>query len=408
MPVYEYKALTEAGNNEGGVIDADTPREARDTLRGRGLHIVEMHVTEKGKKRADGFKFRLPMPKFGGTKRLTDLALITRQMATLLGAGLTVTDSLGAIIEQLEDPLFEASFRGVRERITQGASLGEALEEYPEVFSEMYANMVKAGEASGSLEIVLNRLAQYTQQQARLQGRIGAALAYPLVMMFIGVAVVLFLLTFVVPRIISVLQQQGKLLPLPTQILIATSNFVSSYWYLLIGGAFGLFMLYQSIRATENGAFAIDRLKLRLPILGDLFRKHAISRFAKTFATLLASGLQVTESLRITRRVMDNRVLARVLDVVHDKIMEGADIATPLKNSGVFPATVGYMIAIGEQTGQLEELLEKIAESYDEEIELQTQKVLSLLEPLMIVCLAVVVGFIVLSIVLPILKISQG
>ncbi len=405
MPVYQYKALTEQGKHEGGVIDADTPREARDKLRQRGLHIIAMSVTEAGQGKA--FRLRLALPKLGGTKRMTILALITRQLATLLGAGLTVTDSLSAIIEQLEDSLMEATFRGVRERITHGASFGEALAEYPEVFSEMYANMVCAGEAAGSLEVVLGRLADYLQEQARLQGRLTSALAYPMVMMFIGTAVVIFLLTFVVPKITGVLQEQGKVLPLPTKILMAVSGFVSGYWFLLLAGVVGLIAIYQSVRQTEKGAFAIDGLKLRLPILGELFRKHAISRFAKTFATLLASGLQVTESLRITRRVMDNRVLARTLDVVHDKIMEGADISTPLKNSGVFPATVGYMIAIGEQTGQLEDMLGKIADSYDEEIELTTQKVLSLLEPIMIVCLAVVVGFIVLSIVLPILKASQ-
>ena len=409
MPVYQYKALDATGKHARGVIDADTPREAREALRARALSVTEMVALDAGAKSvAAASRGARPLfPRLGSGKRLLELAMLTRQLATLLAAGITVTDSLSAIIDQLEDDRLEGVFRSVREKITHGASLADALAAHPAWFSDLYVNMVAAGEASGALDTVLRRLADYTQEQARLQGKLSAALAYPVIMVAIGAAVVAFLMGYVVPKITRVLVQQGKALPVPTRILIAASDFLAASWPLLVaGGAAGVFAL-AAARRSEAGAFALDRAKLRLPLVGDLLRKHAISRFAKTFGTLLASGLQVTESLRITRKVVDNLVIARTLDQVHDRIMEGADIATPLKASGVFPATVSYMIAIGEQTGQLEDLLARIAESYDAEIELATQKMLSLLEPAMIVGLAVVVGFIVLSIVLPILKASQ-
>lgn len=407
MPVYQYRALDKAGKATKGVVDADTPREARDKLRGLSLHVTEMVAVAAGEKAGAAPARRVGMPSLGDGQRMMLLAMLTRQMSTLLAAGITVTDTLSAIIEQLEDARLESVFRGVREKITQGATLADALAAYPSVFSDLYVNMVRAGEASGSLEVVLKRLADYVQEQARLRGKLSAALAYPLVMCLVGSAVVVFLMAYVVPKITRVLEQQGKVLPLPTRILIAISDFVATAWPLLILAVVLAGVGYVAMLRSEAGALLIDRIKLRLPIMGELFRRHAISRFAKTFATLLASGLQVTESLRITRRVVDNMVVARTLDTVHDRIMEGADIATPLKESGVFPATVSYMIAIGEQSGQLEELLGRIAEAYDEEIELTTQKVLSLLEPMLIVGMSVIVGGIVVSIVLPILEASK-
>lgn len=413
MPVYQYKALDAEGKPARGVIDADTPRAARDKLRAQALHVTDMGPAEAGSAGAQpgaappGQGLAELISSFGGGVDLLELAMLTRQLATLLAAGITVTDGLSAMIEQLEGAPLERTFRGVRERITQGGTLADALAAYPRVFSELYVNMVRAGEASGSLEVVLRRLADYIQEQARLRGRLSAALAYPLVMCAIGAGVVGFLMAYVVPKITRVLVQQGKVLPLPTRMLITLSDLVVATWPMLIAGAVACVLGYLSLVRTEQGALAVDRLKLRLPIVGELLRRHAISRFAKTFSTLLASGLQVTESLRITRKVVDNLVVAKTLDDVHDRIMEGADIATPLRASGVFPPAVSYMIAVGEQSGQLEELLTRIADSYDEEIELTTQKMLSLLEPLLIVGMSTIVGFIVISIVLPILKASQ-
>ncbi|MEK7467791.1 MAG: type II secretion system inner membrane protein GspF [Planctomycetota bacterium] len=407
MPVFSYKAFKESGAAAAGVIDADSPREARSKLRMQNLHVTQLDAVVQGMK-AEAQKKRMAfLPKFAQRKSPVEIALVTRQLATLLGAGTPLNEAMKAIIEQADNNKINAVMRDVRERIGQGSTFGDALANHPAYFGDLYVNMVRSGEASGSLDAILLRLADYMHQQNRLAGKIMAAMTYPMVMMVVGVGVVTFLLGFVVPRILDVLEKQKIAMPLPTVILVTITNILRGYWPFLLGGVIAAWIVFKIFTNTPKGRRAWDGFILRVPALGELFRKAAISRFASTLATLLESGLPVMEALSITERIMGNVVLAEVVAKVRSRVMEGSDISQPLKQSKLFPPTVCYMVAIGEESGQLDQMLRKVAQSFDEEIELTTQKVTSLIEPIMIVVMAVVVGFIVMSVLLPILDLSN-
>jgi general secretion pathway protein F len=299
-------------------------------------------------------------------------------------------------------------FREIRERINQGASLADALTEHPYMFGELYINMVRAGEATGNVDVVLRRLADYLQGQRTLRRKVVSALTYPALMIGIGLIVVSILMAVVVPQITSMIQDMGQALPTSTQVLIMVSDLFKNWWWL---GALFIaavsFTFERVYRTSPNGRLAIDRTMLKLPIVGDLLRKQAVSRFTRTLSTLLQSGVPAVQSLEITKTVVGNRVIADATDHIRQRILEGTDISTPLKATGVFPPVVGYMVNVGEQSGELEQMLDRIASAYDEEIDIATERLTSVLEPLMIVFLAVVVGYIVISIVMPILQIGQ-
>ena len=408
MPVYKYKALKDDGSPATGIVDADSPREARLKLRGRKILVTEMEAigaqAEAGQgvgglARTVGRVFR--------RRKLGELVIVTRQLGTLLNAGIPLVEALGAVIEQAETQSLESALRDIREKVQQGATFADALGQHRYYFNDLYVNMVKAGEASGTVDKVLDRIADFLQAQNRVQGKVVAALTYPLVMMVIGGGVVVFLLSYVVPKITEILIKQKKALPAPTEFLIFLSEFLKHYWWALGAALLVGAVMFRGFVATEKGKYAWHAFLLKVPVVGTLFKKAAISRFAVTFATLLESGLPALEALGVVKNIVGNKVMEGVLENVRTKITEGADLATPLKASKVFPPVVGYMIAVGEESGKLEELLRKVAEAYDEEIELAAQKVTALLEPVMIVSLAVIVGFIVLAILLPILEISN-
>jgi general secretion pathway protein F len=341
-------------------------------------------------------------------RRPEDVAMITRQMATLLGSGIHMIGALTAVIEQVDYRDLKTALMEVRERVSQGGSLSEALATHSFYFPELYVNMVRAGEAGGNLDRILFRLADYLHAQNRTRARVTAAMTYPIIMLVVGVGVVSVLLTYVVPKILEVIQkQQGAALPLPTVVLMTVSGFMGRYWWALLAGVAAAYAVYLRARATPGGRLRIDTVKLGIPVVGNLMRKASISRFAVTFGTLLESGLPVLDSLAVVKRVVDNALLAQAIETIRQRVAEGADIATPLKQSKVFPPVVGYMISVGEESGRLEDLLKKIAQSYDEEVEVAAQKLTSLLEPLMIVLMAGVVGFIVMAIMLPILQMSN-
>ncbi|HEX7896413.1 MAG TPA: type II secretion system F family protein [Planctomycetota bacterium] len=404
MPVYTYKALKEDGGPDQGVVDADSPKEARLKLKGRRLHVTELAAMGDVKGVARVLK--------GGPvfrrRRPSDVAMVTRQLATLLGSGIPMIGALSAIIEQVEYQDLKAALMDIRENVSQGGSLSDSMAKHPLYFNELFANMVKAGEAGGNLDKVLVRVADYLHSQNKTRAKVMAALTYPLIMLVIGLGVVITLLTAVVPQILSVIEHQGKVaLPLPTEILVMFSGFMNRYWYLLVAGVVAVAVAFLRAKATPGGRLWLDTFKLKIPVFGTLVRKSSISRFAITFATLLESGLPVLESMGVVRKVVDNELLARAIDAIRQKVAEGADISGPVKQSKVFPPVVGYMIGVGEESGRLEELLKKIAQSYDEEVEVAAQKLTSLLEPLMIVLMSGVVGFIVLAILLPILEMSN-
>jgi general secretion pathway protein F len=405
MPIFEYKAFDRTGSQRGGIIDADSPRDARNKLRGDGVHVVDIRpLAERGASKKDGgsaprFSFKRVDP--------NELCMATRQLGTLLKAGITIADALKALIDQVESRDFEHVFRDIREKVTQGETLGEALAHHPAYFSNLYVNMVKAGEASGHLDEILARLAEFLTKQNRLRNKITSALTYPVVMIIVGIIVVIVLMTVVVPNLTQLFAKAGKALPTATNVLIAISKFFERYWWTLILFVALVWMFRKAMIATAEGKLRYDRMMMKFPVVGDLVRKAAINRFARTMSILLKSGIPVLESLKIVREVVQNAVISKTLGEVHDSIVEGSDIATPLQASGVFPSMVGYMIATGEQSGQLEDILTKISESYDEEVEVATQRLTAVLEPAIIVILACIVGFVVMAIVLPLLQMGS-
>ncbi len=419
MPVFEYKAFDASGAPKQGIIDATTAKDAREKLRGRKLFVTDINAVRKGGKQLPAKKSEggdegselfstqgasFSLQKLFAGKARAELGSVTRLLATLLRAGIPLVDAISSVIQQVEDAYLSTVLRQVREDLQGGVGLADAVAQHPELFDPLYVNMVRAGEASGALDEVLRRVANFMQAQARMKNRVSTALTYPMIMAVMGVGVVCFLLAFVVPKIIKVVTKRGTALPLPTQILVTVQDAFLSYWWLGILLALLSWVAYTAVVRTERGAMARDTYKLKLPVLGELFRKQSVARFAHTFATLLRSGIQATECLRILSTVVDNKLLGKVLTEVRGRILEGTDISTPLKQSKIFPPVVGDMIAIGEESGQLEELLERIAETYDEEIDLTSQKVTSLIEPLIIVFMAFIVGFIVLAIVLPLVQ----
>ncbi len=425
MPIYEYKAYGSGGANKTGVVDADTPREARQRLRRDNILVSELREVRSGKRKGSAAsvqgtnapyrrtvwlarlqKLRESSGGPGG-RELELVAAVTRQMGTMLGAGIPMAEMLSAVIDQADTRAQETMFRTIRERITQGVSFGDALAEYPRYFTPLYVNMVKAGEATGQVDVVLRRLADFLQRQRALQRKVVSALTYPMLMIAIGLLVVSILMTFVVPKITEMLTDTGQTMPLPTRVLITISDAFKSYWIVLPLGIAALSVLYNRVYKTKGGQLAIDRFKLRIPIVGELLRKSSVARFTRTLSTLLSSGVPAVRSLEIVQTVVGNRIMADATEHIRVRILEGTDIATPLKATGAFPSVVGYMVAVGEQSGKLEEMLDNIANAYDEEIEVVTERITTVLEPIMIIFLAVVVGFIVWAIVLPILQVGN-
>jgi len=415
MPIYEYKGVTTAGANKRGIIDADAPREARSRLREQGVLVTDLEVSAVSADVEDAPKgvgkrawmkrtFRFERRIKGGDS----LPVYTRQLATLIRSGIPLAQSLSALIEQVEHKDIEAILRDVREQVTRGTNFGDALANHPQLFDTLFVNMVRAGEVSGHLDEVLVRLADYRTRQARIAGQVKTALIYPAVMFFIGAGVVIFLVNVVVPRLVSIAKARGQTLPWMTRFLDALSVFMQNNLLLLIVLFFGTWIVWKYVLLRRDDVrFWWDGIKLQIPVLGNVLKKQIVSRFAVTMSTLLRSGVTVLEALEIVTAIMHNKVMERTLVEVRTRILEGADIATPLKKSGVFPPVVGYMVAVGEQTGQLDEMLERIAEVYEEEIETTTARALAVLEPMMIVVMAFVVGFIVIAVMLPILQSSS-
>ncbi len=339
---------------------------------------------------------------------LREVSAFTRQLATLIHSGIPLAQGLTACIEQAESPGMSKTLRHLREQVTQGTDFANALETCPGYFNSLYINMVRAGQASGRLDDVLTRIAEYLANQNRLRNKVINAMMYPIIMLTISVLVVTALMTFVVPKITEILIAQKIPLPLPTMILVSISTFMSTYWEILLKGPLVAMFFLQGALQKDSFKLKWDMAKLKMPVVGDLLRKTAVSRFAITFSVLLRSGMPALEALRIVRKIVGNRALQEVIQGVHDSILEGTDISTPIKKSGVFPPVVGYMIAVGEQTGELEQLLERIAVAYDEEVDIAIQRMTGLIEPIMIVFMAVVVGGIVAAVIIPLLQMSTA
>jgi general secretion pathway protein F len=402
MPVFEYHGLSAAGKKVKGIIDAPTPRMARTKLRAMEIFPVAIREEIQMPQKAED-----PLTKFFQRIRPQDVSIITRQLATLLEAGTPLVSALDAIIEQTDNHALKKVVAQVREEIKEGRSFADALEPHRKVFTDLYVNMIRAGEESGALEGVLLRLADFTENQTRLRNRIRAALAYPIFMVVIGTGIMGFLLTFVIPTVSQVFAEMGRTLPLPTRILLGVSAVFRKFWWGLIAAFILLAVGARRYLQTPKGALQWDRVKLRLPLFGKIILQGAVARFARTLSTLLQGGLPILNSLDIVKTVVNNQLLAQAIEETKIAVREGEGIAPALKASGLFPAIVTHMIATGEASGNLEQMLVKVADAYEAEVETKVTALTSILEPIIILAMGLVVGFIVISILLPIFEMNQ-
>lgn len=399
MPVFEYKGLDVLGKGVSGIVDADNPRMARQRLKQDGIYPTDL---VEGEEKSESRGARVSARRVKGA----ELAIFTRQLATLVGAGLPMMECLTALVDQVENPRLKNVVADVRERVKEGSPLSEALTHHPKLFSELYVGMVAAGESSGTLGPMLVRLAEFTERQMALRGTVVGAMVYPAFTVGFSLLILGLLLAYVVPKVTRVFEGMGQALPAPTVVLLSISDAVRSYWWLLFVLAFGFWQWGRRWVASEAGRLRFDRFALSIPVVGRLVRMVAISRFTRTLSTLLAGGIPLLEAMDITRRVVINRVLADAIGSAGENIREGESIAVPLAESGVFPPMVTHMISVGEATGELEDMLVKVAEAYDREVETTVASLTSLLTPVMIVLMGGVVLAIVMAILLPIVEMS--
>jgi general secretion pathway protein F len=343
----------------------------------------------------------------GGRVKAMELSVMTRQLSTLVGAGLPLVRCLTALTEQVQNPRLRNVLAEVREAVNEGSSLADALAKYPGIFSDLYVNMIRSGEHSGALEIILKRLSDFTESQSDLRNKVLYALMYPVMILIIGFLVVMLMFVFVIPKITVLFEQTHQALPILTQVVISFSAFVRSWWWLIVILIVGAWAGIRFYLRTPAGREGYDEIILRVPVIGGLVQKLAISRFAKTLSTLLMSGIPLLRSMEIVEKVVNNIVISQAISRARENITEGASIAEPLKVSGMFPPFVIQMIASGEQSGELEFMLEKTADSFDREVDAAINGLTALIEPFMILGLALIVALIILSFLMPILQITE-
>ena len=404
MPVFRYKGVTATGKNVKGIRDGDNLRSIQNQLRREGIFPTEIgEQTGKGDKQSRDIDLR----RFTRAVSTRELSVVTRQLATLLHAGVTLIESLGAIVDQTENEQLKLMLSQIKQKVNEGSSLADAMAQHPKAFPELYCNMVRAGESSGALDVVLSRLADFTENQARMRSKVVGALTYPFIMILVGLGIIIMLMVAVIPKISKIFEDQKARLPLPTRVLMGVSYALGHYWWLMLILIVGALFWVRWYIKTDRGQARWDRMLLTMPIAGSILRMLAISRFAKTLATLLSSGVPLLSALAIVRSIVGNSILARAIDSARESIKEGESIAVPLKRSGEFPPVVIHMIAVGERSGQLEEMLNSVADSFQEQAETRISALTTLLEPLMIVFMGGAVGFIVFSILLPIMQLND-
>jgi general secretion pathway protein F len=403
VALYTWSGYDEKGKASSGMMDAVSIREAKLKLRSQGMFVST--ITEEAHGLASPFKnisLRGLLDRVG----MEDLTITTRQLSTLIGASIPLVDALSALYEQTDAPAMKKTIAQVRDSVNEGLSFGDALAQHKRVFPDLYVNMVRSGEASGALDVVLLRLAEFMEGQHRLRAKIGAALVYPAVLLMICFVVLMYLLTAVVPKVVGMFESMKQTLPLPTRILIAISSFLSWTWWMIIIGIVLAALFIVKWRKTDQGALKFDRFRLRFPVYGTIYKKVSVARFARTLGTLLSSGVPIIESLRIVKTVVQNKIMEIAIENSMTEIMDGSSLAAPLKKSGVFPPILVHMVSVGEKSGSLEEMLMKAAESYEGDVETTVAGLTSVIEPLMIVIMGTLVGFVVLSILLPMLEMS--
>jgi len=405
LAVYEYKAFNTKGKEQNGIIEAESKVSASLALKKMSLYPVLLNeatgTTVEKKKQGVSVTTLL------GRIKKRDVAVFTSQFAALVQAGMPVVDSFEIVIQQTEKGSMKRALSVIKEEVNKGVSLADAFRLFPKYFPALYVNMIRAGEESGSLEIVLARLADFLQKQLELRSRIAATMAYPLLMLIVGSTVVFFLVTFVIPTVSGLFKEMNKALPLPTVILLQVSGFLKAAWPYILGGIIALILVYNRCSKTSGGKEFIDRAKLRIPVFGPQYKKIIMTRFTRTLATLLANGVPIVTSFDIVKSILDNTLISAEVEKARDDIKEGKEISKPLSASGIFPPVVVSMIAVGERSGQLEEMLNRVSGIMEAEVDSSLRRLMSLVEPVMILFMGFIVAFIVISILLPIFEMNQ-
>lgn len=412
MPIFDYKGFDKSGKAKKGLLESESERTLREHLRKDGIFVTSIRdgdgqtYSKKGAKKLGLFSREFKLLKLFQRISVEDISVMTRQLSTLLGAGVPMVDSLVALIEQVENEKLKNIISQVKADVNEGEALAKAMGKH-KCFTNIYINMIRAGESSGSLEVVLARLADFTESQSQLKSKVLGAMLYPVIMVCVGAGILAIMFTTVIPKITQIFNHSKVELPFLTRMLIGSSSFMQNYWWLLLAIVLlSAFLLYKW-KKTETGRYKWDKLKLSVPIFGSILRMLAVARLTRTLATLLSSGVSLLISLDIVRNILSNTVLEAAIDDVKDAVREGEDIATPLRRSGEFPPIVTQMIAIGEKTGELESMLDRVATNYEYQVQTRIGMLTSLLEPIMILAMGASVAIIVFAILTPIMQMSQ-
>jgi general secretion pathway protein F len=402
-------ALNAKGKTLKGIVDAETVKAARAKLRQDGLYPTDLReVAEEKGLRGKGLSMEIDLRALRGRVALSDLSMTTRQLATLVAAGIPLVEAVGALANQVDDVVLKKTLSQVRDKVNEGSSFANALKEFPKIFTPLFVNMVNAGENSGTLDLVLGRLADFIESQVTLRNKVRSAMVYPILMAVIGSGIVAYLVAFVIPKISAIFQGMHKALPAVTLALLSVSYFIRDYWWLIaiVGGlaSYG----FRRWKATEKGHTRFDQTMLKLPVVGKLILKIAVSRFARTLGTLLKSGVPIMTALDIVKNVVANKVLESAIETARENVKEGQSIAKPLERSGAFPPVVLHMINVGEATGELENMLFRVADAYESEVQTTINGLTAIFEPIMLLIMAGFVGFTVIAIMLPIMDMTAG
>ena len=414
MPVFAFEALKNDGQKVKSEVTAESKDEAIKKIQGQGLRPTRIKAQkEQGKSRAvPGVEPSAPKKKGGGLfargVRAVDVVTFTTQLSTLQDAGLPIVRSLKILEEQQKPGKFKTQLEEVSSEVEQGSTLSEAMSKYPRTFDKLYISMVKAGEAGGVLDVILRRLAGFMEKSQKLRKKVKGALIYPAAVISVAAAILVVIMLFVVPAFEKMFKDIGQELPAPTQLLLSTSEAIQNYWYLIPLIPILLMAIMKLIARTDAGERAIDAFKLRMPVFGNIIKKSSVARFCRTLGTLIASGVPILEALRIVKDAVGNVVIANAIEDVHGSIREGDTIADPLRASGIFDELLVNMIDVGEETGELDKMLMKIADNYEADVDVAVEGMSSLLEPLLIVGMGLVVGFIVISLFLPLVSIIKN
>lgn len=401
MPIYDYKAISVSGKNVRGMIEAENSKAARMKLKKQSLMVTDVMEKQAGKSKSTSVPF------LGGRVGQKDVAMMTRQLASLVKANIPLVEALNAMVEQTENEKLKVTLAQVRQDVNEGSSLAKATAAHPKIFDNIFINMIEAGESSGTLGLVLIRLAELKEAQMRLRSKVISSATYPILMMLMAFGLMIAIFTFVIPKLASIFTSMNKPMPGTTRFLIWFSDVLVTWWFLIGGIAIFLFGVFRRYIASEKGRARWDAFKLKIPILGPLIRMIAVTRFSNTMATLLGTGVPILTAMNIARNLIGNVPIAKAVTSARENITEGQSIAEPLRKSGEFPAMMIHMIAIGEKTGELPAMLKNVAETYEEQVNTRIDGMTALLEPLMIIGMGGAVGFIVVSVFLPLLDMSN-